>query len=146
MTLWFVSVDKSWFAEKCDVCIYRRDFIQHRFFTLPLYSEVKEYVSMVKFVADELGVPCRHPNLERYHKVKWWGLVVPTRPRDCMVGGGTFDDAYKEQVRTRIRELIESDPNLATEFQQRVLIERNIEYWKQLRQILLPRDTPYEGN
>ncbi|UCF00176.1 MAG: hypothetical protein JSV82_03660 [Planctomycetota bacterium] len=142
---WFLAVDISWFVEKCDDCFYDKDVFAFRLFTLPIYQIVREYDSPVSYTAEKLGVTCLHNNINRWHKQKWWGMLVCCRP--CHSGiyrlssSDNEKEKYKRFINENIKKLLETNPDLPSEFKQHVLIEHDMDYWKELKQKLLPQDS-----
>jgi hypothetical protein len=135
---WFLAVDASLFIETCRDCFFYREDLQFRLFTFPIFKKEFVQLSSILMVARDLGVACEHPNLKRWHKTRVWGLIFRGFP--C-INGTTFlawdPKSYDERVADRLKYLVESDPQLPQEFQQRVLIEHDIEYWHRLRENLL---------
>jgi hypothetical protein len=139
LLVWFLLVDKSWFVESCPDCLWSSNIIQYRFCTFVIREHATEEYSMISAVADELGVPCSHSKVERWHKQKWWGLAFCCCP--CKSGiSGLMSDGYRisESIHSKIKSLIDANPNLPNEFKQKVLIDHDMEYWKQFKAQLVP--------
>jgi hypothetical protein len=138
--LWFLAVDESWFVVTCKDCFYDRDVIQYRIFTFPIHSKVREHNSTITFVAEELGLPCSHENLERWLKYRWWGFLFCYPRHSGISGFAGLEDSYKKQIKAKLKVLLDIDPNLPGTFQQRVLIEHDLDYWKELANKLWSQD------
>ncbi|MHC4721366.1 MAG: hypothetical protein ACYS6I_01520 [Planctomycetota bacterium] len=147
---WFLAVDASLFIETCRDCFFYREDLQFRLFTFPIFKKEFVQLSSIIMVARDLGVACEHPNLKRWHKTRMWGLIFRGFP--CINGTTVIawdSKSYDKGVTDRLNSLVESDPQLPQEFQQRVLIERDMEYWHSLRNKVFPQksDEPQEvGN
>jgi len=143
--LWFMGVDRSWFVETCDDCLWSRDIIEYRLFTVPISERVIEHSSAISAVARELGVPCQHQDIHRWHKQRWWGLLVCCCPCKSGITGLSSDEKpYGKRSSAKIELLVNSNPTLPQEFHQRVLVEHDMEYWHKFRGQLLsdvPADT-----
>jgi len=143
---WFLGVDASWFVESCPDCQYGRDIYQIRVFTIPIYQRSQDYHSILEKITDDLGIPCSHPNLVRWHKHRYWGLLICACP--CINGiyrlsGG--DDWYDDKARAIVRELAKTDPSLRDEFAKQVLKNHDWKYLKafvQKVQALRDRKSP----
>ena len=131
---WFLGVDGSWFSESCPDCQYYRAIYQVRVFTIPIYQRDQVYPSILEKITDDLGIPCSHPNLARYHKRRYWGLLICACPCingiDRMVG----DDWYDDKARAIVREVAKTDPSLRNTFAERVLKSHD---WKYLKAFVL---------
>ena len=141
--LWVLAVDMSWFVEDCHDCFYSKDIFEFRLFTLPIYRIVREHDSPIAYTAEKLGMPCSHLNIDRWHKHRWWGFVICCYPCINGVSGLAWPEgSERELIDMAIPKLLEKNPNLPAEFKQRVLIDHDMEYWKELRKTLLPQDAP----
>jgi len=127
---WFLGVDGSSFVEPCPDCQYGRDIYQVRVFTIPIYQRDQVYHSILEKITDDLGIPCSHPNLVRYHKHRYWGLLICACPCingiDRMVG----DDWYDDKARAIVREMAKTDPSLQEKFAEQVLKNHDWKYLK----------------
>lgn len=145
--LWFLAVDASLFIETCKDCFFYREDLQYRLFTFPIFKKEFVQLSSILMVSRDLGVVCEHPNLDRWHKTRVWGLIFCGFP--C-IKGITFlawdPNSYDERVTNRLKSLAESNPQLPQEFQQRVLKKHDMEYWRCLRKKVFPQksDEPQE--
>ncbi len=125
--LWMVAVDWSWFVERCDDCWLDRDILQIRVYRVPVAETTREY-GVLHLVARDLGVPCSHNHVVRWHKYRFWGLIYPAWP--CisgtlrLSGEDWYDDAITEIVRAKAKE----SPGLAEEFRRRVLVDHDRQY------------------
>jgi len=131
LAFWFLGVDGSWFVEECPDCLYGRDIYQIRVFTIPIYERTEVYNSVIQKIASDLGVPCSHPNLVRWHKHRYWGLLICACP--CINGidrlsGG--DEWYDDKAEAIVKDLAKANPSLPNEFAQRVLKNHDWEYFK----------------
>ena len=131
LAFWFLAVDRSWFVEKCPTCGYRRDVFQFRAFTIPLNERTRDSVTLLQKVSVDLGAECAHPKLTRYHKHRYWGLCICAFP--CINGtdGGWADISWYDDVTSaRVRAMAAANPSLRKEFVERVMMERDWEYWR----------------
>jgi hypothetical protein len=131
LAFWFLGVDGSWFVEECPDCLYGSDIYQIRVFTIPIYQQTRVYNSVLQKIAEDIGVPCSHPNHVRWHKHRFWGLLICACPCingiDRMSGG---DDWYDDKARSIVREMAKTHPSLRDTFAVRVLKNHD---WKYLR-------------
>ena len=140
---WFLGVDCSWFVETCPDCMFQRDIIQYRVFTIPIYQKSKDYDSDLEKVAADLGVECKHPNLVRWHKHRYWGLVYCACP--CINGtdrmSGDEFEWYDDKARSIVKEMARTHPSLREEFATRILKNHDWKYWRSfLDQVKTLRD------
>jgi hypothetical protein len=132
--VWFLGLDKSFFVETCNDCFSSWDIQQYRLFTIPLSEKVNEHKSLISCVAIDLGVPCQHRHLDRLHKQRWCGLLFCYLPCKSGIVRLSWDEKLYEQKNSdKIKALVSSNPRLPAEFYQRVLVEHDLEYWKQLQ-------------
>lgn len=130
LVLWFVGVDKSWFVEDCSDCLYGREILQYRVFTMSIYETVYEYPTSFQLIANDLGKPCPHNNYSRYHKYRWWGLTsfaYPRLPGTTRLGNAAW---YTEDIALKVRKMSAENPKLKDEFFQKVILakKKNTEY------------------
>jgi hypothetical protein len=130
--VWFLGVDRSWFVEDCPSCGFGRDILQYRVLGIPVHERIREDTTLRQRVAADLGVPCTHPKLERWHKYRWWGLCICACPRISgthrLVGDTSW---YDDAVVAKVENLAETNPSLRDEFAERVLVKRDMDYWKE---------------
>jgi hypothetical protein len=132
--LWFLGVDRSWFVENCHACGYGMSILQYRVFTIPVHERtIHEHVTLLQKVAKDLGAECAHPKLMRWHKYRWWGLCICASPRlsgtDFLSGDNSW---YDDVAAAKVREMARANPSLRDEFAERVLRNRDKEFWKAL--------------
>lgn len=80
-------------------------------------------------VATDLGLPCQHPNMESWHKHRWWGLVYCTSP--CINGIYRLtgpETWYDQNASDKVIALAESNASLKTEFANRVFKNHDYEF------------------
>jgi hypothetical protein len=115
--IWFLAVDWSWFIVRCPDCGYGQDVLQHRVFCIPVHTQVVEQPTRVQFVLKDLGCPCDHSNSDRWHKHRFWGLVLCACP--C-INGITWladdTDSYTEEMAANVRRVGEENPSLPPNF------------------------------
>lgn len=97
----------------------------------PIYQRTEVYNSDLQKIATDIGVPCSHPNLVRWHKHRYWGLLICACP--CINGterlsGG--EDWYDDKARAIVRKMTKRDPSLRDKFAGRVLKNHD---WKYLQ-------------
>jgi hypothetical protein len=131
LAFWFLGVDGSWFVEDCPDCLYGRDIYQIRVFTIPIYQRTEVYNSVLQKIATDIGAPCTHPKLERWHKHRYWGLLICACP--CINGiyrlsGG--DEWYDNKAKLIVEEMVRTNPSLRSEFAERVLKNHDWEYYR----------------
>lgn len=135
--LWFLAVDWSWFVEECPDCGYMGDVVQYRLLAIPIAQEIDEYPSIVQRIAEDLGVGCTHPQLERWHKHRRWGLCYCKSPCINGVYRLSGDDSwYTEDVSEKIQSLVQDDPSIGSEFAERVLTNHEYSF---IRTVVLVR-------
>jgi len=131
VAFWFLGVDSSWFVEGCPDCMFGRDIYQIRVLTIPIYQRSADYDTLLSKVAADVGAECKHPMLTRWHKHRYWGLIVCACP--CINGtlrlsGG--DEWYDDKARSIVREMAKTNPALRDEIAERVLKQHDWPYWK----------------
>lgn len=135
IVVWFVAIDKSYFVETCNDCFWRKNIVKYRLFHIPLSQRITERDSLISKVAYELEVPCQHLHIQHFYKQRWWGLVFCYCPCESGIDGLFSDEQQAfEGIHSKIKSLVEDDPNLPDEFKQRVLVEHDIEYWDHLKE------------
>lgn len=135
--IWIFSIDRSLFVDSCEDCFWSRDVVQYRFATIPFYTRYIEYNSSISYVSHELGDICKHENVKRYYKQRWWGMIFCYCPCTGSIDRLNCDDElYNEGVRGRIKLLLISNPHFPEEFKKHVLREHDMEYWKKIRKEL----------
>lgn len=131
VVMWFLCVDLSWFVEYCPTCAYGRDILQYRVCTIPIHERTKDDVTLLQRVSEDMGVECRHPELVRWHKHRYWGLCICASP--CINGVHRLSDDddswYDDASRARLRELVRTSPSLRVDFTERALKNHDAEYW-----------------
>lgn len=132
---WFVFVQWVIYLDDCPHCLSRYFVRETRVMGVRLHSATFPFqVSPIEETAITLGVPCDHHGSKRRMGWRYWGLVYCSCP--ChqgtlgLSGGKTaFDNA---QFQSRVLERYQRAPEIAEEFQRRVLVDHDFEYWKQL--------------
>ena len=131
LAFWFLGLDSSWFVETCPDCGFGRDIMQYRVFTIPIYQQTKDYNTVLQKVAADIGAECKHPKLERWHKHRYWGLVICACPcingTDRLVGG---DEWYDDKAKSIVKEMVRTNPPLRDEFAERVLKNHDWKYFR----------------
>ena len=128
---WFLGVDGSWFVDDCPDCLHGRDIYQIRIFTIPIYQRVKEDYSIIEKITEDIGISCRHPNLVRWHKHRYWGLWFCAYPCINGISRLTGDDRwYDDRARAIVKEISKTDPTLREIFSTRVLKNHDWKYLK----------------
>lgn len=131
LALWFLGVDRSWFVEECPDCYFGRDILQFRVFTIPIYQRTEDSDTLLSKVAADVGAECKHPKLDRWHKHRYWGLIICACP--CI--NGTYrmsgdNKWYDDKARSIVKDCIRANPSLRDEFAERVLKNHDWTYWK----------------
>ncbi len=130
---WFLGVDRSWFVEYCPDCHFGRHIMQFRIFTIPVSERIFGGDSVLQHIASDIGINCGHPALERWHKHRWWGLVICACPCiNGMSGVGSSAEAswYDDKASSTVKEMVKTEPTLRGEFAERVLKNHDWEYLK----------------
>lgn len=129
--LWFGAVDWSWFVFECHDCGCFKDVLQYRVFEIPVHETILEYPSVTQRVGIDLGAPCQHRRSEYWHKHRRWGLCICADPCINGVYRLTTEDAwYSDEVSAKIAALSQSDPQVKTEYSERVLREHQYVFVK----------------
>ena len=127
--LWFLGVDRSWFVEECRDCGFGRDIGQYRVFGLAVHERVRSHHTLVERLSVDLGVPCEHPHLNRWHRQRWWGLCICAWPKIKgtvrIIGDLSW---YNETVSGRAKAIARADPGAGQRFRERVLLQHDMEY------------------
>lgn len=140
---WFLAVDFSWFEESCPACLESRTVLQYRVCSCTVREETQVRSSVIQRASVDLGVPCSHPAVERWHKHRWWGLVVCRCP--CINGTvGLVGDStwYDQNLAAKIKSLRVTRPELSREFRQRVLVDHDREFWRTLLEEITSGEPP----
>jgi hypothetical protein len=137
-----LGVDRSWFVETCPDCDHSADVFEVRLFTIPLHTERTVEPGIKERVATDLGVPCQHPHLDRWHKHRYWGLLWCAAP--CINGIDRLqrEDWYDMRASTRVRQLAAGDPTVPERFRNQVLNGHNPEFWWDFRAMVAPPSHP----
>jgi hypothetical protein len=129
LAFWFLGIDGSQFVEQCPDCGFGRDIVQYRFFTIPIYQRTQDYDTVVQKIATDIGTECQHPKLERWHKHRYWGLLICACP--CINGTLRMSDGdswYDDETKLIIKDIVRTNPSLRDEFAERVLKNHDWEY------------------
>jgi hypothetical protein len=131
VAFWFLGVDCSWFVETCPDCLFGRDIIQVRVLTIPIYQRTQVSETLLSKIAADVGAECQHPKLTRWHKARYWGLIICACP--CIggihrMGGG--DEWYDDKARLIVKDMAKNNPSLRDEITERVFKNHDWEYWK----------------
>jgi hypothetical protein len=130
VTFWFAAVDWSWFEEQCPNCRYACSVTQYRVACVAIHEQRYERLSEIQLISADLGWPCDHANLYRWHKHRWWGLCKCAAPCHNGTLGFTWDEWYDDAARKRVRRIARRNPERAAEFHQRVVVEGDMKYWQ----------------
>jgi hypothetical protein len=142
---WFAVVDFSWFVESCPDCLCQRSALEWRVLEYPVRQSILVEPNLIEQVATDLGVPCGHPSLQRWHKHRWWGLCICANPCHNGINGLAGDPHwYDANLSSKVRELAKAEPGLPQEFRQRVFVDHDREYWLAFRDRL--SDLKEQGN
>ena len=142
--LWFLAFDISGFDIVCHDCDFQKEVIQYRLFTFPLYQRTTfVFHGFKERLAEDLGVPCLHKDICRYHLRRKWGGFFRKIYRFPV---SSFGHSYDSIDPNTIRELLAENPNLPTEFEQRVLIKHDREYFFDLTDKLFKRGMYNQDN
>src|SRR5687768_16311915 len=107
---WFIIVDWSWFVENCPNCCHQREIYQYRLFGFSLSEQTKEHHTPIEFLAADLNVPCLHPNLQKWHKHRWWGLTYCAHPCINGIYGVSGDSSsYTPEMSERAKHMLAKD-------------------------------------
>lgn len=143
VAVWFLCVDWSWFLGHCPHCMCVKHVLQYRVFGIPVHERTLEEETVIQWMATDLGGACQHPELDVFHKHRWWGLCYCAAP--CVNGlwnlGSELREEswYDEAAVKRLRALAERDPHFATEFHQRVIRDHDWDYFRAIsNQIISP--------
>lgn len=141
---WFVCVDWSWFVEGCPNCGFGRDVVQYRVCGIVVREETKEFQTIAEFVARDLGTPCSHIPMNRWHKHRWWGLCYCQSPCINGIDRLTQDESwYDAAVQSRVQALAATDPAVRDEFKQRIIVGRDATWWQTFwPRVGLPAEPP----
>lgn len=128
--IWFACVDWSWFIESCPDCMYQCSVYQYRVCGYAISESDDPTPTAMQRVTADLGQPCTHGSLTRWHKHRWWGLLICGKP--CINGILNVSDDlswYDDSVTERLRRIAEDDPALAGTFYDRVILNHDWDYW-----------------
>ena len=124
---WFVAVDWSWFIDECPDCGYSADVAQYRLLTFAVSEDVRAYPTLRQRIASDLGRPCYHRRLARWHKHRWWGLCHCAAP--CWNGTVRIvfpeSHAWYDTMSERVRAIGVENTELGREWYDRVIIGRD---------------------
>ena len=100
VVVWFLAVDESWFVDTCPECRWSADVLQIRVIGVPIRERRVSFDSLIYLISQDLDIPCHHGQLSRFHRRRWWGLIICYAP--CYTGTvGIVDDTrwYGEEER-----------------------------------------------
>lgn len=126
--LWFAGVDWTWTQVHCNSCLLHRDILRYRILGCCVHEEVRDLKSWLGKAADDLGVPCTHPDTWTWYKHRFWGLVIcglPCENGTCCLSDNL--DWYDEKTSQVVKSWADTDPTIAEEFVQHGLNERDID-------------------
>jgi hypothetical protein len=150
--IWFLAVDWSWFVEDCPDCMTSRDIGVYRVFGIPISTTTDYYRTVFDLTLADLGVPCTHKDADRWHKHRWWGLVVCRCPCINGIDGLIGNDEIPQRViSATMQELARGDPTFAVTLHDRVVDDHDYEFfWRAFKRASTenrsgtqgPRDSP----
>lgn len=127
---WHLLIDLSWFVEECPDCGSDWDSIEYRVVNFPVSKYRRANTMMLEVVCTDLGIPCTHPNLIRWHRQRRWGLWICACPCRNGIDGLAGDaDDYTPAMSARVKAMAKENPKLGEEFRQRVLVRHDYDYW-----------------
>jgi hypothetical protein len=140
--IWFLAVDWSWFLVDCPDCHYHRDVVQYRVFCIPVHTQrVEEHSTRVQLVLRDLGMPCNHANLERWHKHRRWGLVLCACP--CINGISRLvgdADSYTGEMSAKVRQAGQENPQLAAELSDLAIRKHDYRrFWRTIDKVTVKK-------
>jgi hypothetical protein len=140
--IWFLAVDWSWFIEDCPDCLSSRDIGAYRVFGIPVSTAIDEDRTVFDLALADLGVPCTHQHAERWHKHRFWGLVICRCPCINGIVGLTGDDLIPpEVISAKMQELARNDPKFAANLHDRIVDHHDYEFfWRAFNQV--PEEKP----
>lgn len=129
--VWMLAVDWSVFVDECPDCRAGAFVDQYRVFGYPVHTVADHPTSIFEQALSDFERPCMHPDYDRWHKHRWWGLVWCRCP--CWNGtlGVMFgpDDRYTQAISTRARGLARTRPDFADEMHQRIVEQHDLVYF-----------------
>jgi hypothetical protein len=126
---WMLGVDESEFFEKCPDCGHYEEEFQLRLLTMPVRSTRWADQGTIERLARDLGSPCSHPQLGRWHKHRNWGLLICACPCENGITHLILGSWYTERFAMKARALSCSNPELGAEFKRRVLVGGDLGYY-----------------
>jgi hypothetical protein len=130
-TLCFIvgTLDVVWYATHCPHCGLVWDEDEWRVFHIPVYLErgTDESERLTSRVATDLGCPCQHESKRRFLE-RYWAGVVPNRLKFRQFIFWTDDDWYGPKQSAAMQALAREHPEVAREFQERVLQQRDLKF------------------
>jgi hypothetical protein len=129
---WFLAVDWSWFEEFCPHCGHQNRITQYRVLGLAVSQRERATRTYFERLAADLGAPCQHPELTRWHKHRWWGLMLCRCP--CINGSSIrIDDRdYDERTAAAARRIARDDPTVGPELYDRVAHQRDRAFFEEV--------------
>lgn len=130
-TLCFLGgiLDTVFYATHCPHCGLVWEENEWRAFHIPLYvvRGTEESERLTSRIAADLGYPCPHSSKRRYLERYWVG-VVPNRLRFRPFIFLIDDDWYGPDQSAAMQALGRNQPEVAREFQQRVIQQRDLKF------------------
>jgi hypothetical protein len=80
LACWFLFVDWSWFVDECTACGHAVSVTQYRCFEVPVQQSVFQHTLIDQATASVAPGKCSHENVVRWHKQRWWGLLICGAP------------------------------------------------------------------
>jgi hypothetical protein len=120
----------------CDDCGAFANVLAYHVAGLTVATKTLERKTPVQRLAEDLGKPCQHANSRQYLKHRLWGLMWCACPCingiDCIIGEDWYDTRMSETVRS----LRESNPRLADQFYERVVVGHDQRFLARFRESL----------
>jgi hypothetical protein len=125
---WFLGVDQSFFSDSYP-CGSFKLIHQYRVLGIPVKTKSNVFFDIKHLIAVDLGITCDHSDFSHWHVERRWGLVICAFP--CHRGTIAMRPEYpwyNGEMRIKIKNMAKESPEIAEEFQRKVLIEKDSDY------------------
>ena len=131
LLIWMASLDRRFTWSLCPSCMHVESVTSLRLLGYPLTMEKNFTTSVLELIAADLGIPCRHSNIEAIRHNRDWGLMI-RQGENGTIALTDDSDWHDSAIASRLRKFGQDNPQAVREYQQRVLLDGDKAYLNQL--------------